>query len=84
MMVLVNWDFIGSDEELKEGDKTFKKMADMSKGVEYLGRYIPSNIKWHFTYFFKCESPEAWATRKRPDWKRDRSKWTHGAVWEFV
>ena len=32
MMVLVNWDFIGSDEELKEGDKTFKKMADIVQG----------------------------------------------------
>jgi hypothetical protein len=84
MMALVNWDFYGSDEELEEADKMFKEMADMSDGVEYMGRLTPTSLKWHFTYFFKCKDMNAWVNRKRPEWNRDRNKFTHGVIWFFV
>ncbi len=41
MMVLVNFDFWGSDEDLKKLDSTCEKMAEKTYGVEFIGRFMP-------------------------------------------
>jgi hypothetical protein len=84
MMVIIYWDFFGDADELKEVDKHFKKMGDESEGVEYLGRYAPTGLKWHWAYFYKCESEEAWIKRKRIQWDRDYTKWTHGIIHQYM
>ena len=84
MMIVVNWDFFGTEEELKEMDKRCQKMADESEGLKFIGRFTPTGLKWHFSYFFKAETEKAWVKRKRMTWTRDRKVWTHGVVWQFV
>ena len=89
MMIMINWDCAGSNEVAEKAkkarDKQAKKMAEMSEGVEFLGSYIPMNLKWHYTYFFKVDSQEAWSNRKTPEGsERDRAVWTHGLIWQFA
>ncbi len=60
MMVLVNFDFWGSDEDLKKLDSTCEKMTEKTYGVEFIGRFMPEQKKWHYTYFYKADSLTAW------------------------
>jgi hypothetical protein len=80
-MVLINVDFYGSDEELEKLDKAYKKMAEKTEGVEYKGRLVPMQTKWHFTYVFKAENMKAWAAgNENFKYDRDRKVMSHGAV----
>ena len=85
MMAIINWDFFGTEEELMKLDKAYERMAEKTKGVEFLGRYTPTTLKWHFSYFFKAEDQQAWL-RARPNFNyaRDKTKMPHGVVWQFV
>ncbi len=83
MMVLIHVDWAGTMDELKELDKDYKESAEKTEGVEFKGRLIPMNKKYHFTYFAKAKglaSVQKWMENWPGD--RDYSKMTHGE-WEF-
>ena len=84
MMVLIDVDFWGTEDELKILDKAYKNMAKKTDGVEYLGRHTP-NSKWHYTYFFKADNLAAWAGgNSNFDYKRDKKLFSHGAMQYYM
>ena len=77
-MVLVNIEFWGSDEELKNLDKAIKDAVEKTKDVKYLGRFMPEQTRWHYTYFYKAESLTAWDNfLKNFEYKRNRKILAH-------
>ena len=81
MMVLINVDFFGSDEELEELTKAYEVVGEKTEGVKFLGRFVPGQTKWHYTFFFKAKDMATWASGLGNfKYKRDKSKFTHGAV----
>jgi hypothetical protein len=85
MMILIHVDFFGSDDELSELDKALELVGTESEGVEFLGRYDATQLKWHYTYFFRAESRDHWFTGES-NWKykKDKSKMTHSVIQYFV
>ncbi len=81
MMVLINVDFFGSDKDVEELTKAYEAVGKKTEGVEFLGRFVPNTTKWHFTFFFKSKDLATWASASGNfEYKRDKSKFTHGAV----
>lgn len=77
MMILVNVDFYGSDTELEVLTKAIKAF-EKEEGVEFLGRYEPSNTKWHYTFFFKAKDMLTWASASKYwSYTRDRTPRAH-------
>ena len=84
-MVLSNFDFWGSDEELTLLDKAMKKAVDKTEGVDLLGRYAPEALKWHWTYFYKTESLTTWENfLKNLEYKRDKKLIPHETTVFYV
>ena len=81
-MMCIFWvDFTGTEAELKEVDKAYKDAAGKTKGVEYMGRYTSLGQKWNWSYFFKIDNMGTMDEFfKNVKYKRDYSKFTHGAV----
>lgn len=85
MMVLVNIEFWGSDEELEKLDKAVKDAVEKTLGVEYLGRFMPEQTRWHYTYFIKAESLTAWDNcLKNFEYKRDRKLLAHDTTEFYI
>ncbi len=81
LMVLINIDFWGSDEELKIFENALTNAVTKTQGAEYLGRYGPESQKWHYTYFCKADSLTVWdAVLKKVDYKRDKKLMSHESV----
>ena len=79
MMVLIHIDWAGTEKELKELDEKYKKNAEKTEGVEYGGRLVPWNKKYHFTYVLKMDNiSQLYAFGQNWDFKRDYGKMTHG------
>ena len=85
MMVLINTEFWGSDEELKMLDKAIKDAVEKTVGVEYLGRFMPEQTRWHYTYFYKAEGLTAWDNfLKNFEYKRDRKILAHDTTEYYI
>jgi len=83
MYVLQHFDWFGSIEELEEVEKKLKKHWDGKDGIEFLGRYSPTNKRFHWTHFYKVKDWQAWANQKPlPGYKRDYNV-VHHAIYEF-
>jgi hypothetical protein len=80
-MILIHFEFFGSDEELEILDNSWKEMAKASEGVEYEGKYIPLQGRYHFTTLFKVDSLHAWE-KSSANWnyQRDKKKLTRASV----
>jgi hypothetical protein len=84
MMAVIWVDFLGTNEELKEIDKAYKKAAEKTKGMEYMGRYTSWSQKWNWGYFFKIECAGTMDEYfKNMNVTRDYRKMPYGAV-EFL
>ena len=62
MIVLILWhfDWNGTAERLREYDEVHKKMAEKTEGVEFLGRYVPWNNRYQWTYIVKSKDRKTW------------------------
>ncbi len=84
MMVLINMDFWGDDDELKKLDKAYENMAKKSDEMEYLGRFSPNTKKFHWTYFLKVKDYSAWEEgfykQIVSEYKRDLKVMSHAVV----
>jgi len=84
-MVLINTEFWGSDEELNKLDNAIKDAVEKTVGVEYLGRFMPEQTRWHYTYFYKAESLTAWDNfLKNFEYKRDRKISAHDTTEYYI
>jgi hypothetical protein len=81
-MILIHFEFFGSDEELEEVYNVWKDMAIAAEGVELVGRFTPNQGRYHCTYLIKADSLAAW--EKGYDnytWPaRDKSKLTRVSI----
>ena len=85
MMVLINIDFWGSDEELKILDKASEEAVKNTEGVDFLGRFAPEAKKWHWTYFYKAESLTTWDNfLKNIEYKRDKKLLSHDTTEFYI
>lgn len=84
MYILEHFDWFGSIEELAKMDRKYKEMFDGSKGIEFLGRHVPGNKKYHWTYFYKAKDFATWVTEfSEADfswYKRDIKVHTHAEM----
>ena len=84
MMAVIWLDYTGTEDELKEVDKTYKQAAEKTKGAEYLGRYTTLTRKWNWGYFLKIEGYGTMDEfMKNVKLKRDYKRMPYGAV-EFL
>ncbi|OGD58466.1 hypothetical protein A3K78_00070 [Candidatus Bathyarchaeota archaeon RBG_13_52_12] len=71
MMAVIWLDFTGTEDELKEVDKTYKQAAEKTKGAEYLGRYTTLTRKWNWgsraRKVYIAKFPEIEITASNPD-----------------
>jgi len=78
MMVQVSIEFWGSDEDLVVLDKAVKDACKKTEGVEFLGRFLPEQTRWHYTYFFKSDSLTTYDNMLNNfEYKRDRKILAH-------
>ena len=48
-------DWNGTEKQLKEYDESYEKTAEKTEGIKFVGRLVPWNKKYHFTYVLKCD-----------------------------
>ena len=53
MMVLMHFDWNGTEDSLKKFDESGKKIAAKIDGAEFIARLSPQNKKYHWTSFYK-------------------------------
>ena len=72
MLVLFHMDWGGTDERLKARDEDWKNACEKTEGAEYLGRYVPWNKSYNWTYVTNVKDIQTWreATQKS-EWKRE-------------
>jgi hypothetical protein len=75
MRVLSNFDWWGTDEELKKVEEKIIKACKDCEGVTYMGLWIPHNSKFHYTRMWESESWEKFWEWERPP--RDKKKASH-------
>ena len=79
MMVLLHIDWAGTPEELKELDEAYKKACEKTEGVDYKGRLVPWNAKYHFTYFLEMDDIRGlYNMNQNMVFDRDYVMMTHG------
>ena len=79
MMVLVHFDWAGTQEELEKYTAAVKKAYDSTPGTKFLGRLIPWNKKYHYTHFMEVKDlPTMQEAGRKVDYKRDYKVMTHG------
>ena len=77
--MLIHMDWAGTADELKEIDEAYKKACEKTEGVEYKGRLIPWNAKYHYTHVFKMDDIRGlYNMMQNWDRTRDYGKMTHG------
>jgi len=75
MIVLQYFDWFGPPEELEELEEKVKAACAELDGVEYKGRYLPHNRKYHYVRIIKTDKYPPGLAGKMPP--RDRKKLTH-------
>ncbi len=81
LVIVSNFDWWGTAEELKENDKKVKEACEKVDGVKYLGLHVPHNSKYHYTRMWKAESWDKYWAWERPG--RDKKKMSH-LVMEYL
>jgi hypothetical protein len=61
MLQAINFDWGGTQEELKKFIESFKKGCKDCGGIEYKGLYTPNNHKWHYSMFIETDDYNNWA-----------------------
>lgn len=61
-----NFDWWGTEEELKAAEKHIKEACKKTDGIEYHGLYVPHNTKFHYT--------RVWSGDWEAFWKWERPK----------
>ncbi len=84
-LIIFYFDYHGSEEELQEFIKGWKKAAKETEGVEFKGHWIPHTKKFHHAIFYEAES----YAKVRKSWRsvggpRDYTKMSHGEIDLFV
>ena len=80
-VILVHFEFFGSDEESKIMDKAFIEMANEIEGLEFEEKLIPMQGRYHYTYLFRAEGLHAWEEGvEKLQYQRDKSKLTRMSV----
>ena len=75
----MDWD--GTDERLKAHNEAWKKACEKTEGAKYLGRYMPWNKKYHWTYVTKVKDLSTWLeTTQNFEWERDYKEITHHEI----
>jgi hypothetical protein len=83
MMVIMHFDFWGDENDLKKFDKANEEVAEKTEGMKYLGRYSPTNKKFHWTVFWKVKNFRTWEDSiENRTYKRNLKHLSH-AVMEF-
>jgi hypothetical protein len=81
MMVLIHFDFWGDDDDLKKFDKANIDMAEKTEGMEYLGRFAPTNKKFHWTSFYKIKNFRTWEDAiENRSYERNKKHLSHAHV----
>ena len=81
MIVLFHVDWYGTAERLKERDEAQKKASEKTPDSKFLGRFVPWNKKYHWTYITKVKDMSAWmATMQNLEWTRDYKEMDHGEM----
>ena len=74
-------DWFGPAEELKQIDEAQKKACAKTDGVDYKGRYTPSQKKTHWTYLLFAENYAKYGEyRDNLSIDRDYKKWPYATV----
>ena len=60
MMILFDFDWSGTQEELDKYTAAIKEFIDATPGTKFLGRFSPWNKKYNFTFFFKADDLPTW------------------------
>ena len=81
LVLVSNFDWWGSDEELKEADKKIMKSCEKTDGVKYMGLWVPHNSKFHYTRMWSADSWAKFWEWERP--QRDKKKASH-IVMEYL
>ena len=83
MMILMHYDWAGTIEELDKLCEIWKKHAEKTDGVEWKGRLVPWNKKYHFTNVMVVDDiTRLYAYQSTMESNRDYSKLTH-AIYDF-
>jgi hypothetical protein len=81
MIILFHIDWYGTAERLKKRDEAQKKASEKTEGSKYLGRYVPWNKKYHWTYMIKVDDISNWMkTMQNLEWERDYKEMDHGEI----
>lgn len=83
MWVIQYMDWHGTMEELEELDKYIEKDCKKIEGVEFVGRYAPHNVKYHWAHFFKVKDYNQFQ-KIGNDWPRDYNKASHFVINVFT
>ena len=81
LVIVGNFDWWGTAEELKAVDKKFTEACEKAEGVKYMGLWIPHNTKFHYTRMWKADSWEKFWAWERPP--RDKKMTSH-IVMEYL
>ena len=89
MLQAMNFDWSGTQKELKKMTDGFKKGCKDCEGIEFKGLYSPHTAKWHYTMFWETDNFHRWeeamqiAQEKYGSEPRDYKKLTHASfeVW---
>ena len=81
MRVVSNFDWWGTEEELKAAQKKIKEECGKTDGVTYLGIWVPHNSKFHYTRMWDIDSWDNYWAWERPP--RDKKKASH-IVMEYL
>jgi len=72
MMILFDFDWSGTVEELERYTTAMKEFIGDTKGVKFLGRFSPWNKKYNYTFFMEAIDLITWLeVRKKVGSSRD-------------
>ena len=79
----MNFDWGGTQDELKAMVEALKKGCNDCEGIDFKGLYAPNNTKWHYTMFWETDDYFRWrdamqiAQEKYGSKERNYNKTTH-------
>jgi hypothetical protein len=81
MLVVMYYDWFGTDEDLEKWKTAWKKACDDTKGITSCKHYTPHQARYHFAWIMKVDSYGSVmeAIGKMPI-KRDRNALTHSVL----
>ena len=75
MRAVSNFDWWGTEEELKVHEKKIREECAKTDGVTYMGIWVPHNSKFHYTRMYEFDNWENFWSWERPP--RDKKKASH-------